>query len=109
MAIGLLIAALAIVGRLAITCRLAARLLVVVLTALRILVVVVSVFQFLYATGKQKRYINNLDDTVGVVAERWTAALRIADSILGRNKYLLLWPTGVYPYLAVCVCDFKSL
>ena len=45
-------------------------------------------------------------DTVGAVAERPTAALRVAGSIPAQNKdwYGL---QVVVPGLAVCVCDFS--
>ena len=48
------------------------------------------------------------DGTVGTVSERPTVALRVAGSILGRNKNLYRLQV-VVPYLAVCVCDFLSV
>ena len=53
-------------------------------------------------------YIYIFDDTVGAVAERLAAALRVAGSIPARNKYLYGLQL-VVPGLAVCVCEFICL
>ena len=45
------------------------------------------------------------DDTVGTVAERPTAVLRVAGFSPARNKFLYGLHV-VVPGLAVCVCDF---
>ena len=58
--------------------------------------------QFLYVM------IANADGTVSALAERSTAALRVAGSIPARNKYVYDLQVDV-PGLAVCVCDFLCL
>ena len=55
-----------------------------------------------------KNYNLNFDDTIGTVAESWTAALRVAGSIPAQNKYFYGLQV-VAPGLAICVRDFLCL